>query len=36
MIADIFRFLDKGQRPLLIKSNTDDIEIEKIDRYLSR
>lgn len=31
MIADIFKFLDKGQRPTLLKSNSDSIEIEKID-----
>lgn len=31
MIADIFRFLDKGQRPTLLKSNGDSIEIQKID-----
>lgn len=31
MIADIFKFLDKGQRPTLLKSNDDSIVVEKID-----
>lgn len=31
MISDIFRFLDKGQRPTLLKSNGDSIEVQKID-----
>ena len=31
MIADVFRFLDKGQRPTLLKSNDENIVVEKID-----
>lgn len=31
MIADIFKFLDKGQMPVLLKSDIDDVEVEKID-----
>ena len=31
MIADIFRFLDKGQRPTLLKSTDDTIVVDKID-----
>lgn len=31
LISDAYRFLPKGKRPVLIKSNTDNIEVEKID-----
>lgn len=31
MIADIFKFLGKGKKPTLIKSDTPNIEVEKID-----
>ena len=31
MIADVFRFLDKGQKPTLLKSNDENIVVEKID-----
>ena len=31
MIADIYKFLEKGKRPSLIKSDIENIEIEKVD-----
>lgn len=31
MIADVFKFLDKGQMPVLLKSDIDGVEVEKID-----
>lgn len=31
MIADVYKFLDKGQRPSLLKSDIPNIEVEKID-----
>ena len=31
MIANVFRFLDKGQRPTLLKSNDESIVVEEID-----
>lgn len=31
MLADIYQFLDKGQRPILLKADIDDVEVEKID-----
>ena len=30
-IADVYKFLDKGQRPALLRADIDGIEIEKID-----
>ena len=31
LIADVFEFLGKGRKPVLIKSDISDIEVEKID-----
>lgn len=31
MISDVYKFLGKGKRPTLLKSDIDNIEIEKID-----